>query len=381
MRQGSASAYVDGAACSIAGAYAASQSGDTIKVRCSAGTSCLVGGANLSSGTKAVTIAGEPGFAARVGPYDFAADRGRSEALVVSVSNLTVKDLRLDFFEVRAGSGAVFDGIDGESFYITGGSNTMVENGDFSLRLDCRGLGSGQRGHPQVNYMRQSGVSGTEIRNNYFHDNSDVNCASPHVNCFHISSTAGLTFEQNRLFNCNTGNGDSLIVGDNVSQQLANIKIQNNWFGPAANNNNQELNFTSASGLTCTNTVARYNTILSNDVAGGIGWQMTLGCGPIGFYGNILPQLSDFLCNNWGSSDHHNVGMAGTAAASCAASKVVSPSSVALADPANRNYHLGTGSSAVASGDPGNCPSEDVDGDIRAEPVASVCDAGADERA
>jgi hypothetical protein len=376
VRSATPADYSDGSSCSLAGAYAAAQSGDLILVRCASGASCGISGASLA-GSQAVTIQGMAGYTVKVGSFNGSQQPNSSNSLYIGASNLTVRNLTIDNFEVTTGNAVTLDSIRGQTWRLSGGTNTTISNGDFSYQLNCGGTQYGTRDQPTISGSPTETSGGTIVRNTIFHDNTYTNCSSlPHLDCLQISSTRGTLLDGDRFFGCPAG--DDVIVGDGVSGILNNITIQNSWFGPTViANGPQEINFTpNNNGVTCHNVVFRYNTILTNDPP--TSWGSSFDCGdPIQIYGNIIPEMDDWHCGNWSGQDfHNNVGLRGSAPASCGTgSKVVTQASVQFANVTGRDYHIGPSSSVIASGDPANCPAIDIDGQTRISP----CDAGADE--
>lgn len=378
-RNATAAAYVDAAACTLAAADTAAQASDNVKVRCASGSSCSINGDTWTN-TNTVTVQESSGYTVTVGSFNGSSNPDSTNSLIVTGSNTTFKDLTINYFEIQSGNAVTFDGITGQTFYVRGGDNTTVKNGDFSYQMNCGGAQSGTRDQPTLDYNNESGVTGTIIRNNIFHDESFTNCSgvpdNPHMDCFQISSTNGVTFEQNELLDCPSA---GIIVGDGVTVELNNITIQNNVFAPA-NVSDQEININGGPG-TCTNTVIRYNTVDASDGTPS-NWALTNDEGCAVMYGNIFPYLDATICSNWGPSDHHNTAFNGTADAACGTgSQVVTEASLQFVDAgAGQDYHIGSSSSARAKGDPSNCPSDDMDGETRPNPGGTTCDAGADER-
>jgi hypothetical protein len=284
--------------------------------------------------------------------------------LDVRASHLTIVGLVVDWWSV-SGSDVTMRGIDGQSFFVSGG-DVLVDGGDYGPYEPSCSPGSSYPDHDNPTISTSAG--GIVIRGAVFHDMTNRNCSAAHMDCLQVASVNGMVIEGNKFRGC-FSNG-VILTGDFGA--MNNITVQNNMFGPTLVGN-ASLNWNPTRD--CPGAVVRYNTFVSSGVRFECSQNKSAQ-----MYGNIVPTLSAWDCGTWKAVQHHNVSDGGQADAACGTASYVAPDGrIDMVDRAGGNYHLTTGSEAVNHGDSARQPTTDIDGDAR--PGGAAPDAGADEAA
>ncbi len=200
----------------------------------------------------------------------------------------------------------------------------------------------------------QGWLDGWTVRNNYFHDNQ-VNTGHMHFDAF---------------------NGGTY-------RSPTNIVVEGNYFAATAAPpcGSGEAAFfqinANGQGIACPTVDIRYNTAVNTPLAtrwDSAGANCSSGSeGNVILRGNISPKGSvcsgTYSNNVWINASPVNCGTGDQTVASGAAAGLTGD-----------GFHIADGSVAEAAGVPGLCPAADRDGTARPTPVATTCDAGADER-
>jgi hypothetical protein len=172
----------------------------------------------------------------------------------------------------------------------------------------------------------------------------------------------GNTFESN-----NDPNSSTVFLGSKTgTNQLHDVTMRNNFFGdPGTAFYSINENLTGG----CKNFVVEYNTFASGAAA--LIANASGNCGSISnvvVRGNLGPHVAG--CQS-GITYSHNLWSDGA----CGTSDRTASSLGFAAD----GFHITSTSPARGAGDPASCPATDHDGQTRAQPSSTTCDAGADE--
>jgi hypothetical protein len=337
-------------------AYRVAQPGQVVEVAGGSYPAQAINADGSKTSSDDVVFRPAAGAGVRVGSGD--------DGLDVKASHVTVSGFAIDWWN-NTGSDVTMQGIKGQSFFVSGGSDVTVDGGDYGPYEPACAPGSTNPEHDNPTVSTSGG--NIVIRGAVFHDMTNRNCSASHMDCLQVASVNGMTIEDNKFFNC-FSNG-LILTGDFGS--MNNITVQNNWFGPTLVNN-PSLNWNPTRD--CPGAVVRYNTFV------GSGVRFECSADSSGqMYGNIVPTLSSFDCGAWKAVQHHNVSDGGRAVSTCGTGSYVAPDGqVGMVDRAHGDYHLAPGSEAIGRGEAGALPRNDIDGDVR--PLRASADAGADER-
>jgi hypothetical protein len=297
--------------------------------------------------------------------------------LIVDADNVEVRDMRVGYWEARAGSdGFTARNLDSNQFGVYGGSNVKVLGGDYGPSYNPGGSSS----HAWITW----GNNGTVLSRNvlidgaYFHD---MRRGTPddHMECLFITGVDGLTIRNSRFQRCDVF---SIFFGTpwwSGSQEiLRNITIENNFFDRSTND--------SGYSTCCTHYALRISDdwdrienfrFAYNSLKQGISISSPTLVN-VTVVGNVSP---------WGGCDSgvsyaYNVWQHSNRQRCAPTDRPVTGSAwgyerLGFLDPSVLDLRLTTGSPAIGAGDPGSYPARDIRG--RRRPVGGKPDAGAVE--
>jgi hypothetical protein len=204
----------------------------------------------------------------------------------------------------------------------------------------------------------------------------------PHNECLYTAGGYdGLTFRNNRLLGCPSGQGLAMLGSCSGGEGPSNILIEGNVFGRTNEGSGVDLRtdwhgsggirslFIGASACDIdSGWTVRYNTFETVPDADSAD-ELRDGPGNGQWYGNLGAADCSARWNY-----HHNVGDTCSGADSVSVSPSTNtpemPDQMAAwyRDAYNWDYHLKPGAAAIGAGDPENKPSRDLDGTPRADP-------------
>jgi hypothetical protein len=350
-RLATAAEYVSAQACSsFEAAVAASANGDTIRVKAGSYPAQTV---TTSKGAPGVRLLAENGTSLS----SFSA-----QSSWVSFENFTTASLGKLFGGTVTNMSLV--GVNCACIlYIEGGTNNLLKDMTLGPGQLCGELGviglAGWASPQQIHNMTIDGVTFTGW----------TTCAGQHSQAIWPGQGVnGLTIKNSTFLSSNDFTTAYIFYGSQpVSSTSAdNIVIENNFFGSLPTGFYAVYgNQASASGI-CPHVTFRYNTALATLWPGpGDGCSDTSRMTLIGNVGSVAACGSaTYMDNVWVNPP-------------CSGSDLQSPSS--SWNLVGDGFHLGPGSSARGNGASSSCPATDHDGEVRPQPTATTCDAGADE--
>jgi hypothetical protein len=295
-------------------------------------------------------------------------DVGQDQFLLKAPRNIVLRNLRATN-EIRIWSGAsgiTVENADANNFLIVDASDITIRGGDFGPCVAGPGVSC-------VSKIAGPLARNIVVEDALFHDISSSNPDLFHIECMFLRSGTNVTIRRNKFRNCEVF--DIFLQAQPEVQKFSSISIENNWFdAPLTGDGRRRTTALSFSGpATFENLTVRYNSFASN--------------------AGILFDAENVLVNARVVANTLQYGKCSTNAGLTFAYNVFVPfsaftgqtpcgktdkkvASFGYVDPGGFDFHLAPGSPALGAGVPGECPSNDIDGQARSSP----CDAGSDER-
>jgi len=295
-------------------------------------------------------------------------DVGQDQFLLNAPRNIVLRNLRATN-EIRIWSGAsgiTVENADANNFLIVDASDITIRGGDFG---PCRA----GPGVSCVSKIAGAQANNIVVEGALFHDISSSDPVLYHVECMFLRSGRNVTIRRNRFRNCEVF--DIFLQAQPEIQRFSGITIENNWFdAPLMGDGGRRATALSFSGPGAFDNIGvRYNSF-------GPGAGIVIGpenvLVNVRVVGNTLQYGS--CPRNSGLMFAYNVFVpfSATTGQTPCGSTDKKVASFGYVNPGGFDFHLAPGSPALGAGAPGECPSNDIDGQARSSP----CDAGSDER-
>jgi hypothetical protein len=375
---GALRAYVDAEACSsLDAANDTCDNGDTVLVKAGSYTSQSLSGSN--SRTSICAVGEATGETVSFTTIAFGTNGGGITTDHLSLSNMTVNG------EVQVwqdGNNIDFLEMSMEGLYIG-------EAADDVRWVGGENPGCDMSADSQNCEITMQGPTNVLIEDVYVHGVNSSDYGASHPDGMHIMGGSDIVIRRSKF-------EDNGVTNIRVQEccglpAIANVTIENNWFGQSCvaldcvSRNQNAIDLDS-----CVSVKVRYNSFSDELAAGGIQRSGVLfNAGVCTFpagaemTGNI-GMFSGGSCPSWSGTWGYNVwrNQDGFSYSNCAATdtKVTTDNGYGYVDSANFDFHLTNGSIAEAFGNPSDCETDDIDGEARPQPGATTCDSGSDER-
>jgi hypothetical protein len=204
-----------------------------------------------------------------------------------------------------------------------------------------------------------------------FHDFRDVGPGQfHHIECLQVGAGINLTIRNSTFHDCATH--DLFIRSWGVSAEnpspLSNVVIENNWFARTDGFYAVQVLDDLFTGTPASSVILRNNSSLQ-------GFVVRISHGKASVHGNILPSMSEFVCEAYGQNQWLDYNVYASGVPCGPHDRVGDPKFV---DAARFDLRLQAGSSALGRGDLSSHPAFDIEGKLR--PMRKAPDAGASQR-
>jgi hypothetical protein len=376
---GALRAYVDAEACStLDAANDTCDNGDAVLIKAgSYGAQTMTGSNGRSSICAVDETTGES--VSFTGVVQFGTNGGGNTTDHLSLSNMTVGN---EVQVWQSGNNIDFLEMSMEGLYIGNGADDVRwvggENPGCNMSVDAQNC-----------EVTMQGPTNVLIEDVYIHNVNSSDYGASHPDGMHIMGGSAITIRNSKF-------KDNGVTNIRIQEccglpAISNVTIENNWFGQSCvaldcvSRNQNAIDLDS-----CVSVKVRYNSFSDELATGGIQRSGVLfNAGVCTFpagaemIGNIT-MFSGGSCPSWSGSWGYNVwrNQDGFNFSSCQGTdtKVTTDGGYGYVDSANFDFHLSNGSIAEAFGKPTDCETDDIDGEARPQPGATVCDSGSDER-
>jgi hypothetical protein len=362
-RSGTPAAYVDAAACSsMQASVAACTAGDTVR---------MVAG---SYGAQTITTN-------RTSPGCTVIGAGRSTTSIASLASngdwFSLQQVSIaggwDFEDIGPGhpdhvalTGVDFTSATGDRIFWDGGSNISLTDSDMGP-TDIAADGQ----EPIYIQGVPNALTNVTFDNLRLHDTTRSSTTA-HVESVRIDQgVSGITIK-NSTFERDFDNTSTIFItnGTGASADPNNVTLENNFFAQTTGGGSN-LKTQDPTIANCNNIRIRYNVFLGTSLL----TSCTSATGTTEYKGNIGSRPTDFSASPCPGAFAYSYNILTTGGTCTGTGNVFNASPGLTGD----GYHLSGTSPARGAGDPADCPTTDHDGDTRPLPVATTCDAGADE--